>query len=99
MTLSYQPLMEQFGAEVEGVDLTAEFSDDMLHEIVDALYSHSVLLFHGLKDTALLHPMLNNTWMWVDKDLTLVTIPDAGHNAQSDAADLVTRTMVRWLGQ
>lgn len=59
----------------------------------------SVLLFHGLKDTALLHPMLNNTWMWIDKDLTLVTIPDAGHNAQSDAADLVTRTMVRWLGQ
>ena len=51
MTLSYQPLMEQFGAEVEGVDLTAEISDDMLHEIVDALYSNSVLLFHGQEFT------------------------------------------------
>lgn len=59
----------------------------------------SVLEFHGLKDTALLPPMLNDTWKWVEKDLTLVTIPDAGHNAQTDAADLVTRTMVRWLNQ
>ena len=57
----------------------------------------SVLLFHGLNDTALLPGMLNNTWTWVQKDLTLVTIPGVGHWSQTDAAELVTKTMVRWL--
>jgi epoxide hydrolase 4 len=56
-----------------------------------------VLMFHGLKDTALLPGALNNTWDWMGKDLTLVTIPDSGHFVQQDAADLVTRTMRAWL--
>jgi pimeloyl-ACP methyl ester carboxylesterase len=59
----------------------------------------SVLLIHGLKDTALLPGALNDTWKWIDKDLTLVTIPGAGHFVQQDAADLVTRTMVAWLNR
>ena len=59
----------------------------------------SVLLIHGLKDPALLPGALNDTWNWVDKDLTLVTIPGAGHFVQQDAADLVTRTMVAWLNR
>lgn len=56
-----------------------------------------VLMFHGLKDKYLLSAALNNTWDWLDKDLTLVTVPDAGHFVQQDAADLVTRTMRAWL--
>ena len=56
-----------------------------------------VLMFHGLNDTALLSPALNGTWDWVEKDLTLVTIPGAGHFVQQDAADLVTRSMRAWL--
>ena len=56
-----------------------------------------VLMIHGLKDTALLPAALNDTWKWVDKDLTLVTLPDAGHFVQQDAADAVTRTIVSWL--
>lgn len=56
-----------------------------------------VLMFHGLKDWALLPGALSGTWDWVEKDLTLVTIPDAGHWVQQDAADKVTETMVRWL--
>jgi epoxide hydrolase 4 len=56
-----------------------------------------VLLIHGLKDQALLPGALNDTWNWVESDLTLVTIPSAGHFVQQDAADLVTRTMVAWL--
>jgi epoxide hydrolase 4 len=59
----------------------------------------SVLLIHGLKDTALLPGALNDTWNWLDNDLTLVTIPSAGHFVQQDAADLVTRTMVAWLNR
>jgi pimeloyl-ACP methyl ester carboxylesterase len=56
-----------------------------------------VLMIHGLKDTALLSDALNNTWDWMGKDLTLVTVPDAGHFVQQDAADLVTRAMRSWL--
>ncbi|MBU6236312.1 MAG: alpha/beta hydrolase [Planctomycetes bacterium] len=57
----------------------------------------SVLMFHGLKDKALLSDALDGTWQWLDRDLTLVTIPDADHFVQQDAADQVTKTMVRWL--
>lgn len=56
-----------------------------------------VLMIHGLEDTALLSPALNGTWDWLDKDLTLVTIPGANHFVQQDAADLVTRSMRMWL--
>ncbi len=56
-----------------------------------------VLLIHGLGDTALLPAMLNNTWDWLEQDLTLVTIPKSGHFVQQDAADLVNRSMKMWL--
>jgi pimeloyl-ACP methyl ester carboxylesterase len=56
-----------------------------------------VLMFHGLKDWALLPGALNDTWEWLEKDLPLVTVPDAGHFVQQDAADTVTRTMKMWL--
>ena len=55
------------------------------------------LLFHGLQDRALHSDALNNTWDWIDRDLTIVTAPDAGHFIQQDAADLVTTTMRWWL--
>jgi pimeloyl-ACP methyl ester carboxylesterase len=58
-----------------------------------------VLMFHGLKDSALLPGALNDTWQWVEKDLTLVTIPKAGHFVHRDAPEMVTKTMVRWLTQ
>jgi pimeloyl-ACP methyl ester carboxylesterase len=56
-----------------------------------------VLIFHGMKDTALLYPALNGTWDWVEKDLTIVTVPDAGHFVQQDAAETVSKTMKWWL--
>lgn len=56
-----------------------------------------VLMFHGLQDKALLSPALNGTWDWVDNELTLITIPEAGHFVQHDAADRVTRIMQDWL--
>lgn len=57
----------------------------------------STLIFHGLDDAALHSSSLNNTWDWIDKDLTLVTVPGAGHFVQQDAAALVTTTMRSWL--
>jgi len=56
-----------------------------------------VLMFHGLKDVALLPGALNDTWNWIDNELTLITLPQAGHFVQHDAAELVTQRMVRWL--
>ena len=56
-----------------------------------------VLMIHGLDDKALLPGALNNTWDWLEKDLTLVTVPGAGHFVQQDAADLVSRSMRAWL--
>lgn len=56
-----------------------------------------VLLIHGLKDKALLPGALNETWRWVEKDLTLVTIPQADHWVQQDAAQHVSKTIARWL--
>ena len=56
-----------------------------------------VLLFHGLGDFALHRNGLSGTWDWVEKDLTIVTIPKASHFVQQDAAELVSSTMKAWL--
>jgi pimeloyl-ACP methyl ester carboxylesterase len=56
-----------------------------------------VLMIHGLKDWALLPGALNNTWEWLEQDLTLITLPNAGHFVQQDAADQVTKAMRLWL--
>jgi pimeloyl-ACP methyl ester carboxylesterase len=56
-----------------------------------------VLIIYGLKDKYVLPAGLNNTWEWLEKGLTLVTIPEAGHFVQHEAADLVTRTIQQWL--
>ena len=56
-----------------------------------------VLMIHGLNDKALLPGALNGTWEWVEKDLTIVTVPGAGHFVQQDASDFVTRTIRGWL--
>jgi len=56
-----------------------------------------VLMFHGLEDWALLPGALNDTWKWLDKDLTLVTVPGSGHFVQQDAAETVSKTMKSWL--
>ena len=58
-----------------------------------------VLMFHGLEDQALLPGALNGTWQWVEKDLTIMTIPGASHFVQQDAADMVSDTMVDWLAR
>lgn len=58
-----------------------------------------VLMIHGLKDTALLSPALNGNWDFVEKDFTLVTVPEAGHFVQQDAPDRVARSIRAWLGR
>jgi pimeloyl-ACP methyl ester carboxylesterase len=56
-----------------------------------------VLMIHGLGDWALLPGALNNTWEWLESDLTLVTIPKADHFVQQAASEMVTRSIKMWL--
>jgi pimeloyl-ACP methyl ester carboxylesterase len=70
-----------------------EYSDEIKFPPVKC----PVLMFHGLKDKALLSGALNGTWDWLENDLTLVTIPSSDHFVQQDAADKVTKCMVAWL--
>ncbi len=56
-------------------------------------------MIHGLKDIYLLAGALNNTWEWLDSDLTLVTIPEAGHFVHHDQPDMVNRTIKMWLNR
>lgn len=58
-----------------------------------------VLMFHGLDDLWLVPEGLNDTWRWLENELTLVTVPHAGHWVHHDAADLVTKRMLDWLTQ
>lgn len=58
-----------------------------------------VLMIHGLDDWALLPGALNNTWEWLEQDLTLVTVPKSGHFVQQDASEMVTRTIRMWLNR
>ena len=52
-----------------------------------------VLLIHGLDDKALLHGALSRTWEWIDSDLTLVTVPGAGHFVHHDKPDFINQTL------
>jgi pimeloyl-ACP methyl ester carboxylesterase len=53
-----------------------------------------LLMIHGLKDQLFVHAELNDAWDWVDKDITLITLPDAGQVSQEEAPEFVTRSIV-----
>lgn len=65
--------------------------------LVDIRIQCPVLVIHGLKDTALNADGLNQTWNWIDGNLTIVTVPKAGHFVQQDASETVSKTMKWWL--
>jgi epoxide hydrolase 4 len=56
-----------------------------------------VLEIHGMKDTYLLAGAIDGTWNWIEKDFTLVTIPNAAHFVQHDASAEVTSIVRSWL--
>lgn len=64
-----------------------------------------VLMIHGLEDMWLVPEALNDTWRYLEQELTLVTVPKVGHWAHvgpvqaQGAPDLVTKRMVSWLTQ
>lgn len=56
-----------------------------------------VLIIHGLEDVALLASGHNNSWDYVARDLTLMTLPDAGHWLHHEQPALVGGTIRHWL--
>ncbi len=56
-----------------------------------------VLQFHGLDDPYLLYGALNNTWELLEQDLTLVTLPGAGHWAVTEQSDFTIPMLEAWL--
>lgn len=56
-----------------------------------------VLMIHGLQDSALLPGALNDTWNWLENELTLVTLPGADHFVQQAEPERVTEIMMSWL--
>ena len=58
-----------------------------------------VLMIHGLEDPYLLPDALNGTWDWIEKDLTMITVPGAGHWVHHDAPLLVTSSIRDWLAR
>lgn len=56
-----------------------------------------VLVIFGTQDQYVQKEGLNDSWDFMQKDLTLVTLPEAGHFVQQDASEMVSRTMRMWL--
>ncbi len=56
-----------------------------------------VLIIHGLRDPYLLSGALNDNWKWIEREMTLVTVPTASHFVHREKPALVTRRIARWL--
>ncbi|HLG75423.1 MAG TPA: alpha/beta hydrolase [Ktedonobacteraceae bacterium] len=55
------------------------------------------LILYGLNDNFLLPAGQNNIWELFEQEVTLVTLPGAGHFVQQDARDRVSHKMLTWL--
>jgi epoxide hydrolase 4 len=57
-----------------------------------------VLEFHGLDDPVYVNQSLNDTWEWLSKDLTLITLPGVGHNSPySGPIEYINGMLKAWL--
>ena len=94
---SFEGMLNYYKANYPSV--TAENSDSQPAPTAAAFpkIKCRVLMIHGLDDKALLPDALNDSWNWMEQELTIVTVPGAGHFVQQDAADLVTERISNWL--
>ncbi|MCZ6853956.1 MAG: alpha/beta hydrolase [Gammaproteobacteria bacterium] len=95
----FEAMLNYYKANYPRLSATDSSDDEAAQPPTYPTVKSPVLMFHGLNDQALLPGALNGTWEWLDKDLTLVTVPGAGHFVQQDASELVSATMRSWLLQ
>ncbi|MCZ6855952.1 MAG: alpha/beta hydrolase [Gammaproteobacteria bacterium] len=95
----FEAMLNYYKANYPRLSATEEATDQAAQPPAFPKVKSPVLMFHGLNDQALLAGALNDTWEWLEKDLTLVTVPGAGHFVQQDASELVSATMRSWLLQ
>ena len=69
------------------------------YDVSDKIIHDPVLAIHGVQDPYIHVDGLNGTEQWVDGDLTIVELPQAGHWVHHDAADEVTKLIVDWLAE
>jgi len=55
------------------------------------------LFIYGKKNSVFLSGNLNGMWEWVDGPLTIQTVPEAGHGPHTEAPEIVTPSIARWL--
>ena len=70
---------------------------DLEDHLVDVGVARQLAPDHGLDDMWLMPEALNDTWRYLEQDLTLVTVPNAGHWVHLDAADEVNRLLIDFL--
>jgi pimeloyl-ACP methyl ester carboxylesterase len=56
-------------------------------------------VIHGVKDKYVLASGHNDSWKWIENDLTMVMVRDANHFVQHQQPEFVTKTMLTWLGK
>ena len=78
-------------------DLPPKGYSERLEPAVSTKVQAPVLIFHGLEDRALHANGLNQTWEWLTSEMTLITLPGAGHFVQHDRAELVSSRLRSWL--
>lgn len=62
------------------------------------LVKASTLFIYGKKNPVFLGGNLNDMWEWVEGPLTIQTLPGVGHGPHTEAPEVVTTSIVRWLG-
>lgn len=57
------------------------------------------LLLAGLQDGTFVPDCFAGTWLWIDAEFTLVTLPGIGHSPQVEAPDIVNGHLSAWLAR
>ena len=56
------------------------------------------LLIYGKNSQPFKNATLNDTWRWVDGELTIQVLPGVGHGPHNEAPEIVTPRILEWLG-
>jgi NAD(P)-dependent dehydrogenase (short-subunit alcohol dehydrogenase family) len=85
-----------FNVNVKGLLFTVQKALPLFQDGGSIILTGSINGFKGYEGSSL-YSATKAATDWLENSWTLLTIPQAGHFVQHDAADLVNRTIVNWL--